>query len=264
MSSLSKPLPTILLVPGAFTTPACYDSLAPYLRKSGYPVLRASLITTNPSESDLPTCSAEKEGLHLLNTYLLPLIEEQEKEVIVFAHSFGATCCSGGKHGLTRKERGRKGLKGGVLGVVYISNAFCKDGEDQVSSLGGIWPPFCARDTPSPGLLTFSPVVETLYNDLPPSQAEELAKGHLPQAQSVFEMPVREPLWEDGELDGGGRVYVLTKLDQTFPPHVQEMLVKGSGVEWDVKEVEAGHCGFIGAAGGVARVIMEVAGRWRE
>lgn len=254
-------LPTILLIPGAFTTPACYDYLAPHLEKAGYPVVRTSLVTTNPSPQTLPSCSAESEGLHLLHTYLLPLIEEQGKQVIVFAHSFGATSCSGGKNGLVRSSREKKGLKGGVVGIVYISNAFCKDGEDQVGSLGGNWPPFCARGNPSPGLLTFSPIIETLYNDVEPELAKELEKGHLPQAQAVFDTPVKEPLWEDRELDGK-RVYILTKLDQTFPPGVQDMLVRGSGVGWDIKEVEAGHCGFIAGAQEVAGVIVEAARRW--
>lgn len=31
----AKGLPTILLIPGACTTPACYDWLAPYLEKRG-------------------------------------------------------------------------------------------------------------------------------------------------------------------------------------------------------------------------------------
>lgn len=129
-------LPTLLLIPGAFTEPSCYDTLIPYLQKSGFPVQTAPLITCNPQTQDPKTCTAEQQGLDLLNNHLRPLIENQEKDVVVFAHSFGATSCSGAGSGLTKQEREKEGKKGGILGIVYIAGVLCKDGEDQLSYLG--------------------------------------------------------------------------------------------------------------------------------
>lgn len=257
----AKASPTILLLPGAFTTPACFDYLAPHLEKAGYPVVKASLIGTNPSKPQL--CTAEGEGHNLLNNHLLPLID-QGKDVLIFAHSFGATACSGANGGLTRSAREGRGLKGGVIGIVYISFAFCQDGQSQLAYLGGVWPPFCKLDTPAPGLLVFEDPKDRLYNDIDDAGLRErLAEGHLPQATAVFETPVKEPLWTDPEL-AGRRVYVKTVKDATFPSQGQDAFVQGCGVEWVVKEVEGGHCAFISRPEEVARIIIDAAEQWRE
>ncbi|KAF2166115.1 hypothetical protein M409DRAFT_23843 [Zasmidium cellare ATCC 36951] len=256
----SKELPTILLIPGAFTTPACYDWLAPYLEKAGYPISRATLLSTNPPD-DPSTYTAEREGLNLLDKYLLPLIESG-KDVVVFAHSFGATSCSGASKHLSKKSRESKGLKGGVLGLVYIATCFPQEGTSQFALLGSPMPPFCKPDFPQPGFLVFDPAIDTLYHDVSDASLQKtLGEGHLPQAIACFETPIKDPLWSDPELDGR-RVYLLTKEDKVFPPEAQPVLVKGSGVEWDVKEIEGGHCAFIQEAEAVAKATIESIEKW--
>lgn len=253
-------LPTILLLPGAFTTPACFDLLASHLEKAGYPVSRATLLSTNPPD-DPTAYTAEREGQNLLDKYLLPLIEAG-KDVVVFAHSFGATSCSGGSQHLSITSRRSKGLKGGVVGLVYIATCFPQHGMSQLELLGGAWPPFCKTNFPRSGLLVFEPTIDTLYHDVSDTSLQKtLGEGHLPQALACFETPVKDPLWSDPELDGR-RVYLLTKGDRVFPPEAQPVLVQGSGVEWDMKEIEGGHCAFIHNAGGVANVVVEAVQKW--
>jgi hypothetical protein len=74
--------------------------------------------------------------------YLLPLINKG-REVVVFAHSFGATCLSGADKKLSKRQRSESGLSSGVLGLVYISFTKRTDGQSQLEYLGGTWPPFC-------------------------------------------------------------------------------------------------------------------------
>ena len=132
--------PTILLVPGAFTGPSCYDLLSPYLKQGGYPTIVAPLASNDPESPDEHT--ALSEGKSILENYLLPLINEG-KNVVVFAHSFGATSLSGAGQKLSKYERKDAGLSGGVLGLIYISFAMVTDGQSQQEYLGRVWPPFC-------------------------------------------------------------------------------------------------------------------------
>lgn len=134
-----KVLPTVLLVPGACTTPACYDNLLPYLKQASYPVVSASLASSNPANPN--ECTAAADGKHLLDQYLLRLVDDG-KEVIVFAHSFGATSLSGAGRNLSKAERIRNGSTGGVVGLVYMSFATAPEGQSQLEFLGGAWPPF--------------------------------------------------------------------------------------------------------------------------
>jgi len=140
MASLTSP--TILLVPGALTTPACYDLLLPYLQDQGFPVVVAALASSYPAEPD--QCTAATDGQHLLDSYLLPLINDR-KDVVVFAHSFGATSLSGAGQKLSKTQRLEAGLRGGVVGLVYISFATVPDGKSQLELMGG-WAPFCRLD----------------------------------------------------------------------------------------------------------------------
>lgn len=132
--------PTILLVTGAFTTAACYDRLTPYLHKSGYPTVITALPSANPSDPE--SCSATKDGAHVMNNHLLPLLHES-RDVIIFAHSLGATTLGGASEPVGKPQREARGAKGGVLGLVYMSFAFVKEGQTQLEFLGGAWPAFC-------------------------------------------------------------------------------------------------------------------------
>ena len=136
----SNSLPTILLVPGAFTASSCYDLVLPYLQPHGCPVVVASLPSSNPETPEEHTAASD--GRFLLVEHLLPLINEG-REVVVFAHSFGATSLSGADQKLSKHQRSEDGLPGGVLGLIYISFAMCTDGQSQLEYLGGVWPPFC-------------------------------------------------------------------------------------------------------------------------
>lgn len=139
--------PTILLVPGAFTGPSCYDLLLPYLKNAGHPVAVASLASCDPERPYDHT--AETEGRQILDNSLLPLLDDG-KDVIVFAHSFGATCLTGAGQRLFKHQRKADGLPGGIFGLIYFSFAMCVDGQSQIEYLGGKWPPFCKLHHVSP------------------------------------------------------------------------------------------------------------------
>lgn len=215
------------------------------------------MITTSPS-GDPTKCTAEGEGSNLLNNYLLPLIDSG-KDVVVFAHSFGATSCSGAGQGLAKSARQAKDLKGGVIGFIGLSFGLPQDGHTQLELLGNAWPDFIKPNGAGKGLLIFASPGDSLYHDVTDEDLkEQLVKAHLPQATSVFETPVKQPLWSDAGLKGR-RTYICPAKDAVFPPAVQEMFVKDSGVDWDWNEVPGGHCAFIAEAEAVASIVCNSA-----
>lgn len=230
-------LPTILLVPGALTTNACYDLILPHLEQAGFPVTVASLASSNPSNPEQH--SAASDGTLVLERYLLPLIDAG-KDVVVFAHSFGATSLSGAFTGLSKIER-QDHAAGGVLGLVYISFAMVPAGQSQFEYLGGAWPDFVKRDhvsisevwlkqseanryaQPAPGLFVFDPVIDTLFNDADPDLQGQFAAGHTPHSINPFVTPVHAPLWTDPHFNGR-RVLIKTMACSIIDSAKQLML----------------------------------------
>ncbi|KAK3675983.1 hypothetical protein LTR78_004175 [Recurvomyces mirabilis] len=227
---------TILLVPGALQTSACFDRLRPILEQAGFPTVAGALTSLNPSSPD--DCTAAKDGRHLLDEFLLPLLDEG-RDVLIFAHSFGGTCLSGADLGLSRSVRAGMGLTGGVIGLVYMSFIPTMDGHSQFRSFGSIWPDNIMTDHPRQGLVSFDRISDTLFNDVEKAQADRYAEVMRPHSMKVINTPVSKPLWQDSAFEGR-RMVIRTMMDATFLPPLQDMLIKASGVAWKVVELKAG------------------------
>jgi hypothetical protein len=141
--AVAHTLPTILLIPGALQTNACYDRLRPLLEEAGFPIVTGSLVSLDPPSPD--SCTSIKDGRHLLDSYLLPLIEAG-KDVIIYAHSFGATCMTGAGMGLSKVERNASGRPGGVLGLIYMAFITAPDGTSALTHWGGTFPSLLKLD----------------------------------------------------------------------------------------------------------------------
>lgn len=137
--------PTILLVHGCFATPACFDKLVPHLKKAGYPTLTATYPSSNPEDPSEVT--AQKDSEYLRNQYLVPLVENEHRDVILAVHSFGGVVAAGAAVGLSKTDRKAANLKGGVLGLVYIAANILQEGQSLYESFGGgDWPPWFLKD----------------------------------------------------------------------------------------------------------------------
>lgn len=139
MSSTS--LPIILLVPGAFGTPAGYDPILPYLKEAGFTTHPGPYPSLNPSDPSTATCA--KDIASLRDDVLRPLIE-QGNDVIILAHSFGGVIASSAAKGLDKQAR--EGQAGGVVGLIYIAGNITLDNESLSEASGGIFPPFIQVD----------------------------------------------------------------------------------------------------------------------
>jgi pimeloyl-ACP methyl ester carboxylesterase len=114
--TMTAPKPTILIIHGAWHTPAHYQLLVDALEKDGYPV----------ECPNLPTCSASRnsktpvDDIELIASVARRLVDDG-KEVVAVAHSYGGIVASDALSGLGLKERQNAGLPGGVKYMVYVT-----------------------------------------------------------------------------------------------------------------------------------------------
>ena len=145
---MAEKRPTILLLPGCFGTPASFDRLVPYLQEAGYATMTASYPSSNPPDPSAVTC--QKDIAHFREEYLIPLVEKEQKELILAVHSFGGVVGGGAAVGLSKTDRRARGQSGGVVGLVYIAGNIVQENQTLIESAGGEWPPWLKKDVVMP------------------------------------------------------------------------------------------------------------------
>lgn len=97
---------------------------------------------SNPTDPSVATCAND---IASLRDVLLPLVQE-EKDVVIFAYSFGGIIAGGAAKGLDKQTRKSQGQAGGVIGLVYIAVNIVLDNESLAGVSGGQYPPFIKLD----------------------------------------------------------------------------------------------------------------------
>jgi hypothetical protein len=79
---------------------------------------------------------------------ILPILELEERDVILVMHSYGGVPGSAAALGLGKKERTAQGKKAGVIGQIFYAAMLQKggDGVDLFTAGGGSFPPFLRAD----------------------------------------------------------------------------------------------------------------------
>ncbi|KAI1460138.1 hypothetical protein F4805DRAFT_418258 [Annulohypoxylon moriforme] len=136
MSSTNSPV--IVLVPGAFGTPACFDRLLPYLKEAGLSTHPGPYPSCNPSDPTTATCS--KDIAALRDNVLLPLLD-QKKDVVIIAHSYGGIPAGSAAKGLDKQARSLEGHTSSVIGFIYVVGMMALENESLSDVVGGSHPP---------------------------------------------------------------------------------------------------------------------------
>ena len=131
--------PTILLIPGACTEASCFDRIRPIFHENGYDTVAVSHTSANPTDPFAHT--AETMALNVQENYVQPLLDAG-KDILVYAYSSGGSQTGSNGPSWIKSEREAQGQKGGVIGIVYHSCAPVPAGVDQLTFMGGAWPPF--------------------------------------------------------------------------------------------------------------------------
>lgn len=147
MRMSSTTLPTLVLVPGAFGTPAGYNKLSPYFDQAGLPTVPGPYPSCNPADPSSATALKDIESLR--QNVLLPLIE-QGKDVIILAHSYGGVVAGGAAKGLDEPTRRSQGYAAGVIGFIYVAGNITLENESLLEAVGGAYPPFIKLEKVSP------------------------------------------------------------------------------------------------------------------
>lgn len=140
----SSQSPVIVLVPGAFGTPAGYDKLLPYLKSAGFTTRPGPYPSCSPADPAKATSATDIASLR--DNVLLPLLDEEKKDVVILAHSYGGIVAGGAVKGLDYPTRSAQGKTAGVLGLIYVAGNITLEGESLLEAIGGAYPPFIKLD----------------------------------------------------------------------------------------------------------------------
>lgn len=135
--------PTIVLIPGACTEASCFDRIRPYLHNAGYETVAVSHASANPTDPYAHTAETMAANVQ---SYVQPLLDAGKK-VLIYAYSSGGSQTGTNGPSWVLSEREARGQKGGVVGIVYMSCAPVPAGMDQLTFMGGAWPPFVKANT---------------------------------------------------------------------------------------------------------------------
>ena len=129
--------PTIVLVPGAFHLQVSMDILKSQLTALGCNVQTMGLSTVNNPNLTI------KDDVDALEELLLhPLIEQQNKDIVLYLHSYAGFPGSTAIAGYSKAERLAGGKLGGILGLIYQSAFIPKPGDTLLKMIGGIHAPW--------------------------------------------------------------------------------------------------------------------------
>ena len=142
--------PTIVVVTGAWHSPSHYGSFLEAVHSLGHPTRCLALPSLNPRDPN--RASAALDATFVREQMLLPLIEEG-KDVLLVIHSYGALPGSAAAKDLSTTERRSKGLKGGIIGQVFVAGLVVQTGESMLSSIGGKWLDFMVPNVGAAALL---------------------------------------------------------------------------------------------------------------
>ncbi|MCJ1326122.1 hypothetical protein MMC10_002786 [Thelotrema lepadinum] len=233
--------PTIAFVPGAWFLPIQYKELTDLLEAAGY----ETIIQKNPScdSADPFNADTQADADAVRNNVLLPLIAAG-KEVVLIAHSYGGSPAAAAATGLSKGDMSAMGGAGGIIGLIWVAAFIAQEGESLQSKLpGGKLEPWHVEHQ-SEGQLSVLDPKHRFLADVP-SPTDQLAISQLRfQSKASFTTPSAFPAWLDSYYDGR-RSYFNTLQDEAIIPIAQEMMIKGSGVPWNVKSSNSSHSPFL-------------------
>ncbi|EED24540.1 conserved hypothetical protein [Talaromyces stipitatus ATCC 10500] len=128
--------PTIVIVPGSFTSASAYETLASILTKQySYEAIVAPLQSTARAPPENPATMQEDAAYF---RGIIEALSSQGKDVVVVGHSYGGIVATEAVKQVTKPERQERGKSAdGVVGVVYVAALVAQIGEPAIKVMGG-------------------------------------------------------------------------------------------------------------------------------
>lgn len=116
------PKPIFVLLHGAWHTPRCWDRLIAQLYSAGFTSVAPAL----PSSGSSPPTPDWSQDVENIRDTVSKLV--QDNDVVVVAHSFSGMTGGTALEGLDKATTLSKGLKGGVIRMIYIAAFLVPEG----------------------------------------------------------------------------------------------------------------------------------------
>ena len=240
--------PTIIIVPGAWHTPAHYLPLTSRLKAAGYKVLCPQL----PSTGTDPDTPNHDQDVALIRSHIRAACEQADEDAVLVVHSAGGVTGSEAAKGFSKTGRGQGGKVGRVVHMVYMCAFAAEEGMSVFSATNG----------PSPWIDVQGPVFrpaepeEVFYNDLSPAQAEEAVRELQLHSTSAMWSPATHTAWRHIPS-----TYLLCEVDRAIPVGAQEAMTRQEGATFQaVERCQAGHAPMVSCPDFVAEVVRRAAG----
>jgi pimeloyl-ACP methyl ester carboxylesterase len=157
--------PTVLFVHGAWHTPNHFAPVRRVFEEAGFPTSCPRL----PSVGNAPPIGL-MEDAQCIRDELVRLIEGEERDIVVVAHSYGGVVATQAvEQRFAKKTCEKEGKKGGVVRIVYMCAFLMNVGEPLPGASGGSLAPFMLADVRHLGLettLSYSKVAVLLRSPL--------------------------------------------------------------------------------------------------
>lgn len=254
--------PTLVIIGGAFHTPASYNKLASALRASGFEVHVPRLHTCNearPPNSDLA------DDTSLIRSYVESLVLSG-RTVVAIGHSYGGQVMSNALCGLGLEARSSQGLKGGVSHLVYMAAFALPEGMSSFEKANEFSKPEdvhlvfdVAED--STMVLRDAPLMMGLRGPgIDEAEIEEYTKTLRRWNGKAMMQPIERAAWREIPV-----AYIHATTDLSIPIAAQHGMVESvtralenAGRKVQTFTVETGHCPHFTATQEVVNAINEV------
>ncbi|KAI4596446.1 hypothetical protein KJ359_005577 [Pestalotiopsis sp. 9143b] len=248
MGSIGRP--SILIVPGACSTPEFYVPFVTAVREKGYEIEIVHIPSTNYEgrTKGLPAPSMS-DDVALVQARIAELADVG-KDVVLMTHSYGGTPGTQSVEGYGKKERLSRGLKGGVVGLAYMCSLIPELGqpagsvqasmsEDEKPHMAVDWT-FKIQDEGWMYHTDIPRLARLCFTSLPQEKAEHWAARLTRHSYPSFTTPLTYQGFKDVPVS-----YLFCERDLTVPPAIQQagidMVERVTGARVDVTRVDCDH-----------------------
>ncbi|KAF2129020.1 alpha/beta-hydrolase [Dothidotthia symphoricarpi CBS 119687] len=241
------PKPHLVLISGAWHTPAHYALLVSKLEARGYTVHTRQMPSIgNP---DPPTDLSQ--DIDATDALVNDAIADGN-DVVVLAHSWGGFVIGSALRGLSKTDRTAQGKKGGVVRCGYIAAFMVDEGfrwkEEE------LLPNYCVVEAPYVHVTSPAP----FYQDLPEADQQHWFAETRSHALGSFTSPARSPSWKRIPS-----AYLVCVDDAAIPEKAQDGMLQGArdlGASIEVTRVNSGHSPFLSCPDVVVEWVEGLAG----
>lgn len=117
--------PSLVIIPGNFSLPSFWSTIQRSVQDKGYPVEVVGLKSSrkDPINPSPGLADDVKEASSVLKGHV-----DQGRDVVLLMHSYGGMVGTEATRGLSRVEREKDGLKGGIVRMVFLASIFAPPG----------------------------------------------------------------------------------------------------------------------------------------